>query len=322
MITEFPQFKRLTLEDNEAIEAHTRAFPAYSDYNFTSLWAWDFDGTHELSLLNGNLVIKFTDYLTREPFLSFLGTNEPQRTVQTLLEFSVSIGLPPELHLMPESSTRDIAPDCFSIVEDPANFDYVYLAANISAMNGGPYKSKRRAARAFEAEFEDRSFSVMPLGDPAAQHAIRSITQSWLALRDDAGEERGISHEVQALEKAFELARGRSLLVGILATNGEPTSFTLEEICNGRTSIAHFGKTARRITGENECLMREMASYLVRREVAYLNWEEDLGVESLRESKLSFRPVDFLRKFTITQLDAEEDRPKVRSHSVKPAAHW
>jgi hypothetical protein len=322
MITEFPQFKRLTLEDNEAVEAHTRAFPAYSDYNFTSLWAWDFDGTRELSILNGNLVIKFTDYLTRDPFLSFLGTNAPRLTARTLLEFSASIGLPPELHLMPESSTREMAPDDFSIVEDPANFDYVYLATDISTMNGGPYKGKRRAARAFEAEYADHSFSVIPLSDPAAQRAIRSITQSWLTLKDDAREQRGITHEMQALEKAFELASGRSLLVGILATNGAPTSFTLEEICNGRTSIAHFGKTARRITGENECLMREMASYLVQREVAYLNWEEDLGVESLRESKLSFRPVSFLRKFTITQLDAEEERPIVRSHSVKPAAHW
>jgi hypothetical protein len=44
-----------------------------------------------------------------------------------------------------------------------------------------------------------------------------------------------------------------------------------------------------------------MAAYLETREVTYWNWEQDLGIDSLRNSKSSYRPSDFLKKFTVTR---------------------
>ncbi|MEY4580839.1 MAG: hypothetical protein RL701_5542 [Pseudomonadota bacterium] len=96
MIPQFPQFKKLVVEDHEAVDAHTRGLQSYSDYNFTSMWAWNIEERRELSMLNDNLVVKFTDYVTGEPFLSFLGKRETQRTACSLLDFSESMGLPPE----------------------------------------------------------------------------------------------------------------------------------------------------------------------------------------------------------------------------------
>lgn len=76
MIPQFPEFKIVEVGDREAVESHTHRYPPYSDFNFTSLWAWDTSNERMISELNGNLVVRFTDYATNEPFLSFLGTNK------------------------------------------------------------------------------------------------------------------------------------------------------------------------------------------------------------------------------------------------------
>lgn len=73
MIPEFPQFKVLELSDKGDIEVFTKKFPPYSDFNFVSMWSWDIKGDMRISQLNDNLVVRFTDYLTGNPFFSFFG---------------------------------------------------------------------------------------------------------------------------------------------------------------------------------------------------------------------------------------------------------
>ena len=88
MIPEFPQFKKLELSDRKDLEKFTSKFPPYSDFNFVSMWAWDTKGEMQISQLNGNLVVQFTDYINGKPFFSFLGDSLVLDTIKTLLDFS------------------------------------------------------------------------------------------------------------------------------------------------------------------------------------------------------------------------------------------
>src|SRR4051812_16029246 len=101
MIPKFPDFKRLEISDRADVEAITKQFPPSSDFNFTSMWCWDTHGEIRLSQLNGNLIVKFTDYLTGEPFFSFVGTNKVNETAEKLLELSKKEALVQKLKLVP-----------------------------------------------------------------------------------------------------------------------------------------------------------------------------------------------------------------------------
>lgn len=300
MIPSFPEFKKLSLDDNDAVEQHTKNFPYYSDYNFSSLYCWDIAQERELSLLNNNLVVKFTDYETNDPFFSYLGMHQNLETTRTLLDYSESIGLPPELRLMPEISIHDIDVEDIEIYADRANFDYVYLTSRMATLEGNQYKSKRQAANFFVRNHPECTFEVRPLGDLDAQTAIRSIAHSWKERRT-IPDDQSIDHETNAIDAIFRLSNHRDLLVGIVSVNGVPTSFTIEEVVNKIFSMGHFWKTANRTDGEYEFLASSMAQYLDEREVTYLNWEQDLGIETLRASKSSYRPSDFLKKFIVTR---------------------
>lgn len=318
MIPNFPQFKRLSIEDGEAVDAHTRNFPCYSDFNFTSLWAWDVKRERELSQLNGNLVVKFSDYVTGEPFLSFLGTQRPQQTASTLLEYSESLGLPPSLHLTPESSIRELDANAFTVAEDPANHDYIYLAQALTSMLGSAYRSKRQCLNKFERQHRQVRFEVLPLDDLFAQECVRSVAGQWLSQRAQSVDAHSSDYEMHAIERTIELGACRELLVGVLITSDSATSFTLDELSNSLTAVSHFSKTASRTRGENEYLCRAMARYVVERQVVYLNWEEDLGIASLRASKTSFVPSGFLRKFSVARASPPGRQTLLPRRSIKP----
>jgi len=80
MIPTFPKFKSLELSDRAEVERFTSRHPPYSDYNFTSLWCWDIYERVLLSQLDGNLIVRFTDDATGEPFYSFFGYNTASST--------------------------------------------------------------------------------------------------------------------------------------------------------------------------------------------------------------------------------------------------
>lgn len=319
MIPSFPQFKRMSIEDAGAVDTYTARFPSYSDYSFSSLWAWDVKENRELSQLNGNLVVKFTDYASAEPFVSFLGATEPLRTATTLLEYCESLGLPPALHLVPESSVRELQNGPLEVAEDRANFDYIYLTRAMSEMAGGAYRTKRQCLNAFERQHGQASFELRPVTDRAARGVVRAIAGAWRDRRETGMSERGLDYELAAIERILALGSRRPLLLAVVSIEGEPTSFRLEELSHGITSIAHFGKTAVPTKGENEYLSRAMARHLLQRDVIYLNWEQDLGIASLRASKSSYAPSSFLRKFTVARAAVAGTRSPLPLRSVKPS---
>jgi len=301
MIPSFPEFKKLSIDDNNAVEQHTRNFPYYSDYNFSSLFSWDIEQKRELSLLNNNLVVKFTDYETGDPFFSYLGMHKNLETIRTLLNYSESIGLPAELRLMPEISIHDIDTEDIEITADRANFDYIYLTSRMAVFQGNQYKSKRKAAERFSNSNPAHKFEILDLREPETQRMIRWVTASWRIHHGITEDDQSIIHETEAIENIFKLANTRNLFVGVLLVNDQPVAYTIEEIINNILSIGHFWKTAENSRGEYEFLACKMAAYLQAREVTYWNWEQDLGIDSLRNSKSSYRPSDFLKKFTVSR---------------------
>lgn len=247
MIPTFPLFKKIEVEDRDAVEAYTQKYPTYSDFNFSSLWCWDINHRREISILNESLVVKFTDYKTGEVFLSYLGMQNNPQTTMTLLNYSESIGLPPVLKLLPEISIYDVEFPNLKIELDKANYDYMYLASRMAGLYGNQYKNKRQAANHYIRTHPNHTFEVHALSEAWVQDAVRSIALSWKERRDTSGDDQSIVHEMEAIENIFKIADSAEFIVGIVKTDGISTSFTLEEVANKIYSIAHFWKTANRV---------------------------------------------------------------------------
>lgn len=298
----FPDFKNLTLSDATAIYAATNQYPPYSDFNFLSLWSWDTAAERQYSILNGNLVIKFTDYATNEPFLSFLGANRACETADTLLEYSKTHGLPHELRLIPEP-TAEALRSCYLVTEDETNHDYLFSTAEISELSGNKYKNKRQLANKFETMYPRALITEEDASSELAQLRVFELLKSWTELKIAEEKDLDILNEQAAIIRALKAAdKNHGLMLTTASLNEETIAFSIDEILPNNYAISHFFKTNHQFSGISEYFNKNLAKSLCDKGVATWNWEQDLGLESLRSVKQSYRPVGCLRKYVITGL--------------------
>jgi hypothetical protein len=78
--------------------------------------------------------------------------------------------------------------------------------------------------------------------------------------------------------------------------NGSIAAFALGERLNRDTAVCHFEKADPFMEGLNQLINREFARLLFQ-ECTYVNREQDLGNMGLRNAKLSYHPVDMVKKF-------------------------
>jgi uncharacterized protein len=300
MIPAFPDFKIVSMSDKGAVEGHTHRFAPYSDFNFTSLWAWDASGERMISELNGNLVVRFTDYDTREPFLSFLGTHATEDTARMLIAFCQTSGLPTTLRLMPELSVKDMRPSVLTVEEDRANHDYIYTAHDLGGFHGRRYHSKKNNLNRFRSDHDDARLRMINLGDQAEQLQILEALKLWAATKKPAdNSEHELSHERSAIERLCLTANSHELVATVLLSRATMLAFSIDEILPDNYSICHFAKSDSRFRGALEFLTHAKAGNFTARGGVFINLEQDLGIENLRRSKLSFRPHSFLKKYRV-----------------------
>jgi hypothetical protein len=83
--------------------------------------------------------------------------------------------------------------------------------------------------------------------------------------------------------------------------DGQLEAFTINELLPSKYAITHFTKADPTKVGVFEFLYHELAKQLHAKGAFYLNREQDLGLEGLRAAKMSWRPIKFLKKYTISR---------------------
>ena len=95
-------------------------------------------------------------------------------------------------------------------------------------------------------------------------------------------------------------AEALQLCGGIYYVEGRPVAYSLgEELSQGRSFVIHFEKAVQEYRGLWQFVNQAFASILPE-QYETINREQDLGNEGLRTAKLSYRPVDFVKKYRVS----------------------
>jgi len=120
------------------------------------------------------------------------------------------------------------------------------------------------------------------------------ILERW---NDQHGGQNDFLAAKEALEKMWPL----QLCGGIFYIDGQPAAYCLgEELALGKSFVIHFEKA---VLGEGfkglyQYINQAFASILPEK-YKTVNREQDLGDPGLRHAKMSYRPVDFVKKFKV-----------------------
>lgn len=183
----------------------------------------------------------------------------------------------------------------FEVCPDRSFSDYIYRLDALAEYSGKSLHGKKNFCNRFEREhdwrFEELTQEKLPL--------CRELLSRWLSEEGDRLEE-SISFESDALSIALDSFSELNLEGGILFAEDEPIGFSIGEMLTVDTFCVHFEKAFSRVVGAYAMLCRETAKMVRNRhpDIYYINREDDMGMEKLRTSKLSYKPEYILEKYT------------------------
>lgn len=300
MIPKFPKFKKLEFSDQDDIEQITFRHLPYSDFNFSSLWSWDTKDNISICTLNGNLVVKFTDHFSDELFCSFLGPNLSNNTIEKVLMYAKQNHITTKLRLVPEISLEKIDLSRFMIEIDADNSDYVFDINALSTYESHKFSTKRKIANSFFRKYSGMHVKEIDLN--GYENKIRILQLNTIWSENKSKDKYFYLHkENLAIERFLSCNFRDSLCVGII-NNGSLIGYSMFSLLPNRYTICHFSKADINFNGIYEFLMRESCKILKEKGYIFMNYEEDLGISGLRYSKNSYKPIAFLRKYTIQEL--------------------
>lgn len=303
MIPQFPEFKKLEITDREAILAITKLFNPYSDFDFGSMWAWDFSERMFFSNLHGNLVIKFTDYMTGDYFYTFIGAVQVSKTAEELINHAAEIGIQTELKLIPEVVAAKLDASLFSIAEDPDNLDYVLSVEKLANYEGPELASKRRAMNIFARRTPEHRFEIIDLASEQVRYDIEKLFIVWHTQKIEDGDLASDSaHEYIAMNRCITSAKALDLTAAGLYVGDSLVAFWILGLLDNGYSISHFEKAdIKKYQGVFPFFKKLVGEYLLTKNITHINLEQDLGIPGLRQSKNAYSPVEFLHKYKVTR---------------------
>jgi hypothetical protein len=175
-----------------------------------------------------------------------------------------------------------------TFAEDRDNFDYLYLRTELAALSGKRFHKKKNLVNAFNHAYPNHEMKILRQG----------LIPDALEVLERWREDKGSGGDYVASRESLELFEELSLKGAIFYIDGKPAAYCLgETLARGRMFTIHFEKALDAYKGIyqyiNQAYAASLPNYLT-----HINREQDLGDEGLRQSKMTYRPCGFVRKFT------------------------
>ena len=296
-------FKTVTLCDKPWVDEIVFAENSPSaDYNFGNIYIWD-KHYRQLIARCGDRMLTKLRYDGHPAFVFPIGSGPLRPAIETLRAFAAERGYPlvirgitpaHRLHLDAEYPGR------FTYTPEQDNWDYLYLAEKLASYSGKSLHGKKNHCNRFEAEndweFRPLSYELIP--------GCLDMLDVW-SEQNSERLDPSVAYEHDAIIRAFAAYEWLGLEGGVLFANGKIVGFSLGEMCSADTFDVHFEKAQIDLNGAYPMVCRELTRMMMEKHptLRYMNREDDMGLEPLRQSKLSYKPVGMVEKYLARWID-------------------
>ena len=289
-------FHPLSLEDKKFIDEITAMENSRSaDFVFGNMFLWDGKYRQSVCRHGDRLVVRAEgEHVPIFPFP--IGSGDLAPTIEAMREYASANGYGLVLRGVENrhrEQLEELFPGHFTFIHDRDYDDYIYQAEKLASLSGKKLHGKRNHINRFEAAYPDHRFEPM-----TREHfpLCTELLSQWSA--GDGG--HLVEDEAAAIALAFDNFEALELMGGCLFVNDELAAFTVGEQISSDTFNVHFEKARGDIDGAYPMINREFVRHVlgVLPHICYVNHEDDMGLENLRKSKLSYRPEIILEKYS------------------------
>ena len=185
----------------------------------------------------------------------------------------------------------------FNIEPVRDNFDYVYLAQDLINLSGRKFHGKKNHLNAFRKEYPDAKY--LPITEEIIPKC-REELNSWSEIHKRSNpDDPFIGYEQAAIHEIFDHFSYFKLKGGAIMLDGKVVAFTFGEQLNSDTAVIHVEKADSNIRGIYAAINQSFVEHEWA-DMTFINREEDMGIDGLRQAKESYRPIKLIEKFNAT----------------------
>jgi hypothetical protein len=288
-------FKNLELQDKKIINRFLKQDPPrISEMTFTNLFIWRHKYEPSWTIAEDCLLIicKPKDHAVFG--LQPVGPGDKAKALRRLFEHLKSLPSDVCVERVDEEFVKaHVAPDQYTAELDRANSDYVYLAQDLIQLAGNKFHRKKNHVNQFIKKnvFEYRAL------DPDLLKSFLDLQESWCQLRECVTHP-DLWSEDYAVHTALTHFKDLDFQGGAILMNNKVEAFALGEPLNADTAVIHIEKANPEINGLYAAI-NQLFCQNAWAGMRYINREQDLGVEGLRQAKESYNPDHMVHKYTV-----------------------
>lgn len=273
-----------------------------ADYNFTNIYCWQDSYRTSLARVGDRVLVKI-DYFSDPIFAYPVGRGPLRPAVEALHEYINALGKPFVMRGITEElrvKLENEFPGCFEYTEEENSFDYIYLAEKLATYSGKALHAKKNHCNRFEAENDWRFVPLTKELIPDCRAMLETWKQDNAERLDDS-----VKYEYTVIDRALNAFDELGLEGGVLYSGDKIVGFTYGDFTTEDTLDTHVEKADARLNGAYPMVCREFVRMMMAKHpnLRYVNREDDMGLEYLRHSKMSYKPERLLRKFRARWID-------------------
>jgi hypothetical protein len=295
-------FKKLCLEDKHIIDKYINPYNFLScEYSFTSLYIWKDACDVQYTIYKQTLILKKKDFEGNYHFMQPLGyaKEDLAEIVEVLKTYREENHMKYLFKDLEESFIEEFnalinEKEEFSIKEDRDNFDYLYEAQKLMTFSGKKLHSKKNHYNSFIKTY---NYEVIEINDEKVIEDVCLAAEKWYEETEE--KDSKLFYELLAIKSIVKNMSFLNLKGIAVYVDGVVAAFSIGENLNEKLAVIHIEKGNKNINGIYSFIAKTLVDTCFK-DAEIVNREQDLGIEGLRKSKMSYYPLKLEKKFILS----------------------
>jgi hypothetical protein len=286
-----PGLRALGVADTIMLREYLSRWPReHCDYTITNLIVWGKIYNNHYLIFKDRLVVLNPKYqYIMFPVGEYLSPEELEELVRMFRPYfpEAQLILFPHEYLELYPRVNEI----FDIYEDRDWADYIYSVENMVNLSGKKLAKKKNLISQFRRTYPE--YKVLKFSEDRLQYILQ-FTHKW--RRERSAEGIYLMTEIKAIGNTLELWNDLPVEGIIICRYNRIVAYSIFSQQSPDMVTVHFEKFDPDKKGSGQVITWETARYLQGR-YKWINREQDIGLEGLRQAKLSYVPDRFSRFF-------------------------
>ncbi len=292
-------FQEIKIEDKDKLNQFlSKSDFRNCDFSFSNIYCWGPKYRTSYAIDGGFLFLRFLAGGKKAGYMFPLGDGCLKTALETIISDSKERNEPFRMYALTRKmfeKVEAVYPEKFDYETNPSWFEYIYNTEDLINLRGKKLQSKRNHINKFKKTYR---YEYLPITPDIIPECLE-LYSKWCKENGNCNDP-SLVDERNSVNRAFSNFEQLGLTGGALRVDGTIIAYSYGQPLTTDTFGVHAEKSLYNIDGGFSMMNQQFAENVCSG-YAYMNREEDLGLESLRKAKLSYQPAILLEKGFATE---------------------